>query len=285
MSEQPQLSPPDEWLEKINAELSAKEVPHVQRPMEAWREWSMETGVSLALNDPDVKRIFEWVAENAPEGAHNLGSMYVGSYYFDASFWPVTIWPIFGTVRIDGRNALTTMPDPIRQRLFSGGQMQDYISVWMDCVDYGLGFDDTVSSSSTDFSLELLRSADQQLRSTVTVLHQRHPNPKALESARMATEMFLKSFLAHHGGLTEDDARKRIGHDLTKALNEALSLDPSSEIGNIAQHLNVFPFVGDRYKGSDYRLQDLWLGYQIAQFTGTFVVRSLSGRDIRKQPP
>lgn len=285
MTEQSKLSPPDEWLERINEVLSDNEVPHIRRPMEAWREWSMETGVSLALNDPDVKRIFAWFAENAPEGAHNVGSMYVGSYYFDASFWPVTIWPIFGTVRINGRNALTTMPDPIRQRLFNGGQLQDYISVWMDCVDYGLGFDETVSSSSTDFSLELLRSADQQIRSTVTVLHQRHPNPKALESARMATEMFLKSYLARHAGLTEDDARKRIGHDLTKALDEVLRLDLRSEIGNISQHLSVFPIVGDRYKGSDYPPQNLWTGYQIAQFTGTFVVRSLSGRDIRKQPP
>ena len=282
-NEESRLDPPDTWLVQMNELLSANDVPHVRRPMDAWREWSMKTGVSLGLNDPSVRRIFEWFEKNAPEGSHNIGSMYVGTYYFDACFWPITIWHIFGTVRVDSRDSLTTMPDAIKARLFISDKMQDFISVWADCADYGLGFDEIISKSETDFAMELLRSADQQLRSTVTVLHQRHPNPKAMESSRMATEMFLKSFLARHAGLTAEDAQNKLRHNLNNALSEVLKVDANSEIANVGPHLGVFPAVGDRYKGESRGLKDLWRGYQIAQFSGTFVVRNFSGRDIRKR--
>lgn len=283
MNDESTLIPPEDWLERTNEELSANEVPHIRRPMDAWIAWSMHTATSLSLTDPPIKRIFAWFEKHSPEGSQKIGLMFTGSYYFDASFWPVTVCPIVGTVRIDPWKSLSTMPDAIKARLFESDQTQDFVSLWMDCVDYGLGFDEVISASPDDFAIELLISANQQLRSGISMLHQRHPNPNALESARMATEMFLKAYLARHAALTNDDARGRLGHDLGKALKEILKLDPKVEIANISEHLAVFPRVGDRYKGSDHSRRDLWLGYQIAQFAGTFVVRKFGGRDVRKQ--
>jgi hypothetical protein len=96
----------------------------------------------------------------------------------------------------------------------------------------------------------------------------------------MATEMFLKGYLAMRAGLTEPEA-KRIRHDLAEAVNRSLSIDPTSELRLIVNDLHVFPDVGDRYKGTEPQLGLLWKAYEIAQFTGTTVCRSLTGRNVR----
>jgi len=46
--------------------------------------------------------------------------------------------------------------------------------------------------------------------------------------------------------------------------------------------LSCFPEIGDRYKGADKTLGELWQGYKIAQFAGTTVVRAFTDRDVRK---
>jgi len=92
--------------------------------------------------------------------------------------------------------------------------------------------------------------------------------------------MFLKAYLAVNSGLTETDA-KRIGHDLDEALNRCLAATPASELRALVGNLNVFPDVGHRYKGIEQPLGILWKAYEIAQFTGTTVCRTLTGRDVR----
>ena len=64
------------------------------------------------------------------------------------------------------------MPDSILQRLFSDrSKVLEYISVWADSFDYGYGLDDILKiNSQCDFAQELLKSGDQQLRATVTLL-------------------------------------------------------------------------------------------------------------------
>ena len=97
----------------------------------------------------------------------------------------------------------------------------------------------------------------------------------------MATEMFLKALPAAKIGLTEKDAQNKIGHVLTKALAACLSVDANSELKVILPNLKIFPSIADRYKGTHKTPTELWRAYAIAQFVGTTVVRSLSGRDTR----
>lgn len=284
MTEEENYEPTDEWLEQINEELRKRDVPHKQRPWEAWMEWSEYAGVSTSLGDKDVKKIFDWFEKNTKAGSQYFGPMYVGSLYYDSCFWPIFIPVVMGTVKLEAPNSLRSMPDSIKARLMRDGQeFMNYVAVWADCIDYAFGIEGLCNGKNTSpFGQELFRSGDQQLNATVTLLHEDNPNPKAMESSRMATEMFLKAYLATKAGLTEKGAKEKIGHSIEKALNMCLDVDKNSELQIIQPGLPVFPKIGDRYKGTDKTQMELWHAYGIAQFTGTTVVRSLTGRDSRK---
>ncbi|MBA2734372.1 MAG: hypothetical protein H0U54_16030 [Acidobacteria bacterium] len=276
--------PTDEWLEQINEELRKRDVPHKQRPYDALMEWSKYAGISSSLGGEDEKKIFDWFEKNTKVGSQYFGPMYMGSLFYDSCFWPIFIPVVCGEVKLDASNSLKTLPDSIKARLMKDKQeFMQYVAVWVDCIDYGFGIEELVENKNiSTFGQELFRSGNQQLNATVSLLHEDNPNAKAMESARMATEMFLKAFLASKSGLTEKKAKDKIGHNLEKALNMCLDVDGNSELQVIHLGLPLFPEIKDRYKGTDKTLKELWHGYGIAQFTGTTVVRSLTGRDVRK---
>jgi hypothetical protein len=284
MAKREGYEPTDEWLEQINEELSKRDVPHKRRPWEAWMEWPKYVGISTSLDDEDVKQIFNWFEKNTKAGSQYFGPMYVGSLYYDSSFWPIVIPVVLGRVKLDASKSLRTMPDSIKARLIRDRNVFiNYVFIWTDCVDYGFGIEEAIKSSGLGtFGHELIRSGNQQLNATITLLHEDIPNPKSMESARMATEMFLKTYLVAKAGLTEKAAKATIGHNLEKALDECIAVDNQTELKVIQSDLGFFPNIGDRYKGTDKTLSELWKGYQIAQFAGTTVVRILTGRDTRK---
>lgn len=153
------------------------------------------------------------------------------------------------------------------------------MKLWGECLDYGFGIDHLFSSPPNEFAEQLLTSADQRLNATATLLTMDRPNASSLESSRMATEMFLKAYLAAISRLTEAEAKRDIGHNLEEALNRCLSANPQSELDALRKDLLVFPDVGNRYRGADPPLGILWKAYEVAQFTGATVCRSLTGRD------
>ena len=274
----------EKWLENTNEEFRKNDIPHRQRPWLAWGEWAKYTGMPIAMNDEVVKNIFDWFEKNTKAGSQHMGPLYTGAYYYDSCIWPVFIPIGYGTVKLDARDSLKTMPESIVERLWNDrDKVLEYVSIWSDCVDYAFGLDDLKKKVGFGtFAQELLNSGDQQLKATVALLLQDRPNSKATESARMSTEMFLKAFLAAKAGLTEQEAKDKIKHDLEKALNRCLAFDTTSELKVIQPLLNVFPDIGDRYKGTDKPPRDLWRAYAIAQSVGTIVTRTLSGRDVRK---
>jgi len=272
------------WLENINEEFHKKNTPHKQRPWLASREWAKRTGGSISLDDEVTDNIFAWFEKNTRIGSQNVGSLYTGVFYYDSCFWPVIIPVVYGTVKLDIWDSLKTIPKSIATRL-KGNQaaVLQYTSLWTYCAEYAFSIDDIKKKSALgDFTKELMESGDQQLRATVTLLIERQPNQKAMESARMATEMFLKMFLAGKAGLTEKDAKDKIGHKLEVALNKCLESDPKSELKSIQANLGIFPNISDRYKGTDRLLETLWQAYRVAQFSGSAVIRSFSGRNLHE---
>lgn len=189
-----------------------------------------------------------------------------------------------GMVKLDASKSLRTMPDSIKARLMRDRDaFTNYAARWADCVDYGFGIEEVIRDNNIRaFGQELFRSGNQQLNATVTLLHEDVPNPKAMESARMATEFFLKAYLAAKIGLTEKEAKDKIGHNIDKALDRCLAVDNQSELQVVRSDLSCFPEIGDRYKGTDKTPSELWQGYQIAQFTGTAAIRAFTNRDVRK---
>lgn len=274
----------DEWLEKINEEFKREDVPHKQRPWRARSAWAKHTGLPVSLGDEVVTKIFAWFEENTKAGSQYTGYMYTGALYYDSCFWPVLIPVVFGEVWLKARDALKTMPPPILARLCGDrNDAAQYTSLFAACLDYGFGIEELSKDKAVGgFTRELLTSGDQQLNAAVTLLLEDRPNSKAMESARMAAEMFLKAFLAAKAGLTDVDARKRIGHNLETALNECLAVDAKSELQAVRPDLQRFPDVGDRYKGTERAPSELWVAYSAAQFIATTVVRALTGRDSRQ---
>lgn len=271
------------WLRELSAEFRRTDVPPKQRPWIAWQEWAKHSGDSVSLNDEIVKEIFIWFEKNSKAGLQYIQPMYVGAYYYDSTFWPVVIPVVAGRVQLDARESLRTMPDAVATSLFkTRSELMDFMSVWGNCLDYGFGMDHLLSASPNGFAKQLLTSGDQRLTATVTLLLQDRPNASSIESCRMATEMFLKAYLAVRMGLTEEDAKRKIGHRLDEALTMCESIDPQSELLTIKANLNVFPDIGDRYKGTEPPLGILWRAYEIAQFTGTTICRALTSRDVRR---
>lgn len=269
------------WLRNLNGEFRRNDVPPKQRPWIAWQDWASYSGESLSLNDDVVKEIFNWFEKHSKAGLQYIQPLYVGAYYYDSTIWPVVIPYVAGRVQLDARESLKTMPDGIASSLFTDrNELMDFMSSWGNCVDYGFGIEETQSAVLNGLAKRLLSSADQRLTATVSLLLQNPPNASCLESSRMVTEMFLKAYLAVNSLMTENDA-KRIGHDLDEALNRCLALTPRSELRSLVSKLNIFPDVSHRYKGGEQPLGILWRAYEIAQFTGTTVCRSLTGRDVR----
>jgi len=278
----------DNWLEALNQEFTRDHIPHQQRPFLAWLRWGQEARRTVIFGDPDVKKIFAWFRANSPAGAHQVGSFYTGLFYYDAHLWPVEIPIVAGTVTLNALDSLKTMPANIKSRLESELGLSDgFAHVWCDCIDYSIGIEGLIKVDNGTFWQDLLRSGHQQLLSTVTLLQGNQPNPKGAEPARMATEMFLKAFIASKAGMTDAEARKQIGHNLERALDKCLEIDPQSELNAIRSALGTFPEIAERYKQTDKTLWELWRMYGMAQYSGVTVVRGLSGHDSRSQlfPP
>jgi hypothetical protein len=274
---------PEEWLKQINRKMSDEGVPYIQRPMLAIRAWAMETGVAVRIPSLTSEHVFQWFYRNSAEKAHHIGSLFTGLFYFDVYFWPVNVPLAYGRVRLDPFTSLNAMPESVSARLRTETEAHgDYLALWADCVDYGFGRDDLRGNNAiSGFAASLFTAANEHLEATIAVLREKHPNSKAMDSGRMATEIFLKTFLAAHGGLTETGARK-LGHNLELALKECLNTRATSELSELQARVGQFPDVGARYEGVTYNDADLWNAYSTAQFAGSAIVRSLSDRNMRR---
>jgi hypothetical protein len=274
---------PESWLELINRKMSAEGVPYIQRPFRALLDWTREHKIAIRHDSETAKKVFEWFYRNSPQAAHFVGALYTGLFYYDVYFWPVAIPIAYGTVSLDPFTSLNTMPETIKSQMrIDRAVWIEYISLWADCVDYGFGRDDIAKIGLPgSFAQELLASADYQLDATVSTLREKHPNSGAMESARMATEMFLKAFLAAHDGLSESGAID-IRHNLNTALGMAVKVRGGSELARLQNRISRFADVSARYRGIIYDPTELWFANATAQFAGSAVVRSLTDRDARR---
>jgi hypothetical protein len=215
--------------------------------------------------------------------AHTVGALYTGTFFYDSCFWKISVPLMYGTVRFNMLDFICEMPTLTKDRLTSQREeVTQFVFVGADCVDYAFGIDDIKNGVTIAavplFATQLARSADGYLRGTVDLLNSsRVPNPRAMETAGLATEMFLKSYLATHAGLDESGA-KRLRHDLNKIVQECIRHSNSQELTSIAELIQVFPDVNARYLGHAYDALALWNAYSAAQQAGAAFVRSVTDR-------
>lgn len=273
----------EEWIKSTDDGLSRRGTPVARRPWDSWREWSRQTGPS-AMDSPEAKAIFGWYTTHYGTEAFALGWLFTGALYFDQAVWPMNVPICFGTVSLSMNDMIEAMPQLVRERMYrSDAAIRNLVAVGADCIDYGLGFDDLRKRSLTPpLAQQLLVSADKELRASVEVLLSSRPTQKAAESARLGTEMFLKSFLAHHTASSEKKLREEVGHNLDEALARCVAHSPQSDLRVLAGQFGNFPAIGERYAARDRTLGELWTAYSLAQVAGSCVVRSFTDRDVRR---
>tara|TARA_R110002072_G_scaffold11196_2_gene50981 strand:+ start:141607 stop:142461 length:855 start_codon:yes stop_codon:yes gene_type:complete len=274
----------EEWLNKLNEEFAKADMPHMKRPFEAWERYSLESKVSSSLDSPEVKKIFAWFKQNTKEDAHQVGSIYSSVYYFDAEFWDVHVPVFYGTVNFDPVDALSNMPEGVKQRLRSDEERTvEYVLHWADCFDFGVGYLDVAQSKTLNkFGLDMLKGGYEELTSAASLLGKSKFNPRAILDARMALEMFMKSYAAMKGRLTEAEAKK-IGHDLHAGLQKFLDVSGMQDIKAVSKHFGVYPEVHDRYKATKTNKAEQWKGFHLAQSMGALVIREFSDNGAMTQ--
>jgi hypothetical protein len=251
---------PEDWLKACNERLSMAGVPHKSRPWRALLEWGKETGSQFELvGSPMADAVFQWFYDRSPAGAHLVGPAFSGAFFYDVAFWEVGIPMGYGRCRLDARDSLIGMPNKVQETLYRNApQLNEYICVWTDCVDYAYGWLDLDVDRRAGFGPQLLTSADGLLRTAATQLCQTPPAMQGMGSARLATELFLKAYLCYHGGLTPETARKTYGHNLERLLDSISACGTDREFEGWRQHLRRFPDISERYDGATYDLHVLW---------------------------
>lgn len=273
----------EEWIKSIDDLLSRRGVAIKQRPWASWGEWSKQSGPSR-MDSPEASAIFDWYTRNYGAAPFAMGSQFTGAIYFDHEVWPIHVPIAYGRVSLDIIKMVDEMPTVVKDRMYrDAAALKNLIAVSADCIDYGFGFSDLVGKPLPNtLAMNFLVSANQELLTSVRVLLSSRPTQKAAEAARMATEMFLKSFLSHHAGTDEKTLRMKVGHDLDEALARCLAHDPKSSLHVLDGRLQNFPEIGERYTARHRDIGELWISYSLAQAAGACVVRSVTDRDIRQ---
>jgi hypothetical protein len=280
------MSVSTEWLKKINQEFRDEGLEQRKRPMKALCRYGMEFKISVGISSPIAKEIFAWFKARSKPGVDQIGSLFESVYYFDTEFWTVSI-PVFsGTVRIDAPDSLQEMPESLKDDLVSNPRSaSEFACHHRDCLDYGVGIGEVEHRSDLDsFGVQLLKAADHELRLAVTQLKERRPDPRAILTCRMTTELFLKAYIALKVGLSREQARKELSHDLGKAFDKFVAISGHTILSSMKGHLAVYPPVEARYDEQHLSHGSVWEGFRLAQFLGAVIVRDWASRDTLPSP-
>ena len=244
---------PENWLVEFNEKMAREGVEHVARPFRALLEWSRVTGSTIEFGSPESDAVFQWFYAHSPPGSHNVLPAFIGALFYDAAFWPIEVPLGYGTYRLDGRQAARSMPDPVWASMCrSRHDLAVFIELWADCLDYAYGITEILAPTGAESDWrKFLASADKELRSTTQLLCQTRPSPKAIESARMATEMALKTILCRTNGVTAAFVKQHYGHNLMRLLDAALQTGVTG-LEAVKNLLGAFPVVDARYDGVEY---------------------------------
>jgi len=277
--------PDEDWLLRINREFRQKDIDVRRRPILALERYCRDFRViGLPIDSMPARKIFDWFYENTKPEAHHVGSLYSGAYYYDSCFWAVDIPLGYGQFCLDALESLRGMSDELKSELMlSPNDAWNYVLFWVDCIDYGYGFDDlSVGVYGSEFGLKLLRNADRELKAATAQLLEHRPNPKAAMSSRMAVELYLKAFLVLKGNYSDAEVR-RFSHRLPDLVDECGHLVPGHDVTKVREELSLFPAIHERYTGESMPNQKLFAAYCIAQYCGASVIRSFTDRDTRDQ--
>ena len=98
----------------------------------------------------------------------------------------------------------------------------------------------------------------------------------------MATELFLKAYIALKEGLTEKQA-KGLGHNLENCFDRFVEVSSYPGWAQLRNKLKVFPPIEARYNEQSQAAEAVWEGFAFTQSIGTVIVREKTGRNTISQ--
>jgi predicted transposase YbfD/YdcC len=282
-----------QWLEETNAEFIQQGITggeeKIRLAVAKWRKDNVPSFQAdknldfemlrrhLEIQDDKIKSYF--LTQTAKDRGY-IQPPFVGLYYFQGNFWEIVVPFVLGRVGINIFDCLK-MPHQLQRILASDEEsLQEYITVWADCLDYAYAINEVEYKCGNDFSRELFKSADKHLRATISLLNQEKASSKSIEDARMSIEIFLKAYLSVKENLTDEDLRKQIGHHLDKGIDRCVN-NGLNELTQIKNKLHLFPEIHSRYAATERTLGELWTAFRLSHTTGTTILRNLTGRDCR----
>ncbi|WP_414526372.1 hypothetical protein [Nodularia chucula] len=279
------MKPSEDWLRAINEKFRSEDVPPKARPILAILEYSKQFNCSWISPSDIDKTIETWFDENTKPGSHKIGSLYKGTFYFDSCFWQIDIPIGIGCYPVKAFDSLTLMPDNLKKEIQAKPQiLREFIAVWLNCVDYAYGYNDILQLNTfNELATSFIKSAHKELQAKVSLLLEESPQAKAIETSRMAVEMYLKAILIIKNGWNDETQVRKIGHDLDKAVEQCIKLANNQHLEILKDKLNFFPPISERYKAKEWKTSELWFGYSIAQYIATTFTRMFSDRDNRNK--
>jgi hypothetical protein len=156
----------------------------------------------------------------------------------------------------------------------------------LDLFDFGYGCMEFGHTRPVpDQSKRLIYRAHVQLEAAAATATSAYDYRGTLQSALLGTELALKAGLACHG-YSDDDLRKKIGHDLAKGAIALGGYEPNFDADRVKNAVQAFPnFAQSRYAGPQPDRREMGHILMKAQYVASEVTRTFTDRNLRASQP
>jgi len=239
---------------EIDTQLIEKDVSPHARPLQACIAIAEQLGMSFNLGDEFSTRIDAIYRNLYRPSDLELPPMHVGSFMFRDVFFPLRIPVIYGTPAINPVELLLDITDFQKRWLFNDEATGlAFFDQFIDLMDFAYGLDDFEKSSSSERTKELWRLAKRQLEAGAAAILGSFDVYAVIQNSCIATELFLKGVLSEKTGMSDDQLRKKYGHEIKElvlAVSDILTEIDGERLSSVVEKLPSY--TNSRY----YDIQD-----------------------------
>lgn len=279
-----------DWLDETTAEFDKAGTDSDERAEMAEKKFRKQFVAELKETDDfteqwehlnkEIEKIESYYLTRSNRDRGWIGAQFTGAYYYRGGFWQVDVPLVMGSRRPHPFKYLHIHPEPAQALQDDKDAITDYFSHYADCYDYCYAMMEVGRRCPNDLSKELFQSADKHIRSATALLLQNDTSSKAIEDAALATEIFLKAFVAATEGLTDKELKNNFGHRLDWLTDHCIAKG-LADLTAFRERVLQLPNVQARYTAKERTFGELWGAYRLAMRVGLVVLRHLTNRDCR----
>lgn len=214
------------------------------------------------------------------------GGIHLGFFMFRDLFSRLYVPVVFGRPSVDFVSLLDLSDDQKRWMSKDSEAMARFEDQAFDLFDFGYGCMEFGRTRPVpDQSKELIYRAHVQLEAAAATATSAYDYRGTLQSALLGAELALKAGLACNG-YSDDDLRKKIGHDVAKAAIALGKYEPNFDADRVKNAVQAFPsFAQSRYAGSQPDRREMGHILMKAQYVASEVTRTFTDRNLRSGQP